>query len=67
MIRYRIDRDLQGHHIVLPALPGLVPFDETYATRAKAQDMAGWLNQCQQHDVGVGSPILERRSAGEQG
>ena len=67
MIRYRIDRDLKGQHIVLPALAGLVPIDETYATRAKALDMAGWLDRCQQDDGAVGSPVLERGSTGEQG
>ena len=67
MIRYRIDRDLLGQHIVLPALPGLVPIDETYATRAKAQDMAGWLNQCQERDVAVRVPMLDQRDTNGQG
>jgi len=67
MIRYRIDRDLQGQHVVLPALPGLAPFDETYATRAKAQGMAGWPNQCQEHNVAVRVPVVNRRDTDGQG
>ena len=66
MIRYRIDRDIRGQHIVLPALPGLVPIDETYATRAKSQDMAGWLNRCQQDDVVARVPILDRGNTNER-
>ena len=44
MIRYRIARDPKGRHIVLPAWIGIVPLEETYATRQAAGDVTDWLN-----------------------
>ena len=44
MLRYRIIRNESGEHFVISALVGLVPIEETYATRAAAQETADWLN-----------------------
>jgi hypothetical protein len=44
MIRYRIDKDPGGRQIVLPAWLGIVPMEETYASRQAAQETADWLN-----------------------
>lgn len=50
MLRYRIARNPNGRHFVLPALASVVPFDETFATRAAAQDTADWLNRLHRDD-----------------
>ncbi len=49
MLRYRIARDPTGRHVVLAAPTSLVSVNETYATRAEAQDTADWLNKLKGH------------------
>lgn len=44
MLRYRIVENETGRSFVLPALADLVRLEETYSTRAAAQDMADWHN-----------------------
>jgi hypothetical protein len=45
MLRYRITLDPRGRYVVLAAAPSVVALDQTYATRAEAQDTAAWLNR----------------------
>ena len=45
MLRYRIIRNETGEFFVISALAWLVPIEETYATRAIAQETADWLNR----------------------
>ena len=40
MLRYRVAYDSHRGHFVLPALPAVIPFDETYASRPAAQKIA---------------------------
>ena len=51
MLRYRIVRDETGEHFVISALAWLVPIEETYATRAIAQEAADWFNHLAGDDV----------------
>ena len=45
MLRYRVTLDPRGRYVVLAAAPSVVSIDQTYATRAEAQDTAAWLNR----------------------
>jgi hypothetical protein len=45
MLRYRIERDENGRYFVLPAVAWIVSLEETYATRAAAQETAKWFNR----------------------
>jgi hypothetical protein len=45
MLRYRIAPNPRGRYMVIAASTCSVSLDETYATRAEAQDTADWLNQ----------------------
>ena len=51
MLRYRIIRDEAGEHFVISALAWLVPIEETYATRAIAQEAADWFNHLARDEV----------------
>ena len=48
MLRYRITRDPSGRYVVLAAALSVVSVDETYSTRAEAQETAAWLNRLRQ-------------------
>ena len=50
MLRYRIAPNPRGRYTVIAASTCSVSIDETYATRAEAQDTADWLNQLQDHE-----------------
>ena len=40
MLRYRVAYDQERGHFVLPALPAVIPFEETFASRHAAQKIA---------------------------
>ncbi len=48
MLRYRIAPNPAGRYLVIAASTWSISLDETYATRAEAQDTADWLNQLRQ-------------------
>ena len=50
MLRYRIASNPTGRYMVIAASTCSVSIDETYATRAEAQDTANWLNQLREAD-----------------
>jgi hypothetical protein len=56
MLRYRITVDPRGRYISLPATTSVAAINETFATRAEAQNTAAWLNRlreyAQEADVG---------------
>ncbi len=45
MLRYRIAPNPIGRYVVVAASTCYVSINETYATRAEAQDTADWLNR----------------------
>ena len=50
MLRYRVAPNPTGRYIVLASSTSYVPIDETYTTRAEAQDTADWLNRLRQRE-----------------
>jgi len=50
MLRYRIAPQPTGRYMVIAASTCSVSIDETYATRAEAQDTADWLNRLRQNE-----------------
>jgi hypothetical protein len=50
MLRYRIAPSPAGRYLVVASSTCSVSLDESYATRAEAQDTADWLNQLRQHE-----------------
>lgn len=50
MLRYRIAPQPTGRYTVIAASTCSVSIDETYATRAEAQDTADWLNRLRQNE-----------------
>jgi len=60
MLRYRIAPQPTGRYMVIAASTCSVSIDETYATRAEAQDTADWLNRLRQAEWqrGPGQPAL---------
>lgn len=50
MLRYRIAPNPIGRYVVLSASTAYVSIEETYTTRAEAQDTADWLNRLQQNE-----------------
>ena len=48
MLRYRIAPQPTGRYMAIAASTCSVSIDETYATRAEAQDTADWLNRLRQ-------------------
>ena len=61
MLRYRIIRDATGKHFVISALAWLVPIEETYASRAIAQETADWLNRLARDEADQYSTIVSLR------
>ena len=45
MLRYRVAPTPTGRYMVIAASTLWIPIDETYASRAEAQDTADWLNR----------------------
>jgi len=56
MLRYRIAPDPRGRYVVLAAWLSLAAVNETYSTRAEAEDTANWLNRLRAKE-------LQRRKA----
>ena len=50
MLRYRIAPQPTGRYMVITASTCSVSIDETYATRAEAQDTADWLNRLRRNE-----------------
>ena len=50
MLRYRIAPQPTGRYMVIAASTCSVSIDETYATRAEAQDTADWLNRLRRNE-----------------
>ena len=51
MLRYRIATNPMGRYLVLAAPLSVVPMQETYSTRAEAQDTADWLNRLRDKEL----------------
>ena len=64
MLRYRIIRNESGEHFVISALVGLVPIEETYATRAAAQETADWLNRLLRNEMEANDGVRVRSIMG---
>ena len=50
MLRYRIAPNPAGRYLVIAASTCSISLDDTYATRAEAQDTANWLNHLRQQE-----------------
>ena len=48
MLRYQVRPDPGGQFLVFPAIVGIVPWEETYATRREADDAAAKRNAARQ-------------------
>ncbi len=53
MLRYRIARHPDGRYMVLAAPLSIFPIDQTYATRAQAQDAVDWINSQRENDLAL--------------
>ena len=58
MLRYRISVDPTGRYVSLPATTSVVPIEETFASRAEAQDTAASLNRLREHAQGADAGSL---------
>ena len=65
MLRYRIAKDPQGHYFVLPALVGIVSFEETYTSRTAACKTADWRNRAEKVSERSGTVGCRAMSYGE--
>jgi len=59
MLRYRIARQPDGRYMVLAAPLAVFPIDQTYATRAQAQDAVDWINGQHEKDLALRGEVCD--------